>query len=226
MILASLLLMLQAAPPPPAQPPLDTVPAPWPDPEREMGRGDALVVPTDEVEARRTMASFADCVVAASSAKVADVLVRDFRTTEYRNGLRNLSRDNQACARKVGLSGRMRMGNLPFAGALAEEMLGTDAQPLLRRLSMAALGPAATTYSWTDGVAMCMARGAPQAVAQLFDTAPGSAEERTALAGLKPVADICAGGERKFEASALGLRSMLATATYRLLAAQKGEIDA
>lgn len=224
MIVASLLLALQAAPQPvqPAEP----FPAPWPDPEREMGRGDAPVVNTDDVDARRTMASFAECVVAGSPAKVADVLVRDFRSTEYRNGLRNLSRDNEGCARKVGLVGRMRMGNLPFAGALAEEMLGADSQPLLKRLSMAALGPNATTYSWTDSVAMCMARGAPQPVAQLFDTAVGSGEEKVAVAGLKPVADICAGGAGKFEASALGLRSMLATASYRLLAAQKVENDA
>lgn len=224
MIVASLLLALQTAPP--AVQPAEPFPAPWPDPEREMGRGDAPVINTDDVDARRTMASFANCVVAGSSDKVADVLVRDFRSTGYRNGLRNLSRDNEGCARKVGLVGRMKMGNLPFAGALAEELLGADSQPLLKRLSMAALGPQAATYSWTDSVAMCMARGAPQPVAQLFDTAVGSGEEKTAVAGLKPVADICAGGAGKFEASALGLRSMLATASYRLLAAQKVENDA
>ena len=224
MILPSLLLALQAAPP--AQQPPEPFPAPWPDPEREMGRGDALVVPEDQQKARRTMASYAECVVAASPAKVADVLVRDFRTTEYRNGLRNLSRDNEGCARKVGLSRRMRMGNLPFAGALAEEMLAQDREPLLKRLSMAALGPAAATYSWTDGVAMCMARGAPHMVAAALKTEVASKEERAALAELQPVAVICSGDKGKLEASALGLRSMLATASYRLLAAQKVENDA
>ena len=217
MILFPILIALQSAP---AQPALDTTPAPWPDDERELGMVDAYSTDSD-AKARLTMASFAACVADNSGDKVAEVLTRDFRTTEYRNGLRNLSRANEGCARKVGLRGSMRMNNLPFAAALAEEMLRRDPAPLKARLAKAANGAEAPTFAPSDAVAMCVARSAPDEVATLFATAPASAEEKAALAPVETVAGMCS-RDARLEISPIGLRSIVATASYRLLAAQEG----
>lgn len=216
MILLPILLALQPAP---AQPSLDTTPAPWPDDERELGMVDAYSTDKDG-QARRIMAAYAACVADGSTDKVAEVLRRDFRTSEYRNGLRNLSRANEGCARKVGLRGSLRMANLPFAAALAEEMLRRDPAPLKIRLAKAASGRVVPTYAPSDAVAMCVARSAPDEVAILFGTAPDSAEEEAALAPIETVAAMCS-RDARLEISAVGLRSIVATASYRLLAAQE-----
>lgn len=201
------------------QPPLDTTPAPWPDQEREL-RASGALDSVNSREARQTMAAFAACVAAVSPDKVADVLNRDFRTTTYRNGLRNLSSANESCARKVGLRGSLRMANLPFAAALAEVMLKRDPAPLNARLARAAAGPEVATFAPSDAMAMCVARSVPDDVASLLRSEPGSPDETAALGKVEKVATLCARGT-KLEISPLGLRSIIATASYRLVASQQ-----
>jgi hypothetical protein len=216
MIMLPILLALQSAP---AQPALDTTPAPWPDDERELGMVDAYSTDS-EAETRRLMAEYASCVADQSSAKVGIVLTRDIRSTEYRNGLRNLARANDGCRRKVGLSRSRATSGLVFAAALAEEMLRRDPAPLKLRLARAATGNQAPTYDASDAVAMCVARSAPDEVATLFATPPASAEETAALAPIETLAGMCS-RDAKLEISPVGLRSIVATASYRLLAAQE-----
>lgn len=220
MIFYALLLAMQSASPPP--PPLrdaDPRPAEWSDQERELrnaGAFDGVNTP----EARMTMARYAACIVAGSPEKVADVLMRDFRTTEYTNGVRSLQRANETCSRKIGLRGSLRMANLPIAAALAEELLKRDPAPLNARLARAAAGPAVETYAPSDAVAMCVARSVPDDVALLLASEPGSASETEALGKVEKVAAMCARGA-KLEISRMGLRSIVATASYRLIASQK-----
>ncbi|MFZ9396505.1 MAG: hypothetical protein ACO25F_10655 [Erythrobacter sp.] len=178
---------------------------------------------------RGSLAAWTGCIASEKAQDVHRVLVQDFTSESYRLGIKALSetRVSKECFEAMPREYRsIRLGGLPFAGGLAENMLKADREPLLKRLSMAALKPAPKAHSRTDEIAMCMARGAPREVAALFDTTFETDSERAALAQLAPVAEICAGGPGKFEASALGLRSMLATATYRLLDAQKVENDA
>lgn len=215
MIFASLLLAMQAAQPAP----VDTSPNPWPDDEAELrnaGAFDSVSSPA----ARITMAKVAACVADVSTEKVTDVLSRDFRTTEYRNGLRNLMRANDACARKVKLRGSLRMTGLPFAAALAEVMLERDPAPLNRRLARAASGPALATYGPSDAIAMCAARSVPDDVAALLASQPGSPEETAALGKVEKVTAMCSRGA-KLEITPIGLRSIVTTASYRLVAGQK-----
>ena len=178
------------------------------------------VAPTATPEARMALANFAACVVDRSGDKAADILSRDFRTTEYRNGLKNLARANEDCATRAGIENRMRMDNLPFAAALAEVMLERDPAPLKVRLAKAA-ATEVPTFSPSDQVAMCMARSAPDEAAALFAANVGTADEEKAAANLAPAFRICS-KSAKMEASTTGLRSILATASFRLLAAQKG----
>ena len=223
MIFPVLLLLQQAIPVPPADP----RPAEWPDPERESAMGDTRVAEFDEVASRKTMARYAGCIVDNSAEKVAAVLVRDFRTTEYRNGLKNLSSANESCAFKAGLrnSERLRMGNLPFAAALAEVLIAADPEPLKNRLAKAATGKTTDTFAASDPVAMCVVRSTPDDVTELLQSELGSDTEVAIQNRLVTVAQICAKGTR-VEATTLGLRSIIATATFRLLAAQKAENNA
>lgn len=222
MMLYSLLFAMQAAAnqapaASPATPESQT--APWPSGARELGGPSAFQNPVTP-EARIMAARLADCVASESTAKVADVLTRDFRTTQYRNGLRNLMRDNDGCARKAGLRGTIRMDNLPFAAALAESMLAREATPLNVRLAKAAAGPEAPAYSPSDRIAMCVARSAPDDVAALFASEPGYPSEIAALGKVEQVARLCSEG-KKLDISPYGLRSIVATASFRLLASQK-----
>lgn len=220
MMTLALLWLMQAQPPQPAAPPPESRPAPWPDPEREMPGG-TRIDRTTTPEARQTMMRFADCVLAKSPEKVRDLLVRDFRTTEYRNGLRNLARNNEGCAQQVGLRGSMRADNLPFAAALAETSLRRETgQPLNVRLARAATSSKATPFSPSDQVAMCVARSTPDDVAALFATEVGSDEETKMTASVQKTSELCARGA-KVEMSATGLRSVIATASYRLIAGQE-----
>lgn len=217
----ALLFAMQAAEPPssPAPSAAESSPSPWPDHEREL-RNAGVFDRANTPEARRMMATLAACVADTSTAKVSDVLARDFRTTEYRSGLRNLMRANDGCARKAKLRGSILMEGLPFAAALAETMLERDTTPLNMRLAKAAAGTPAPTYSASDHVAMCVARSVPDDVAALFASEPGSSAETAELAKIEKVAAMCARGT-KMEISPIGLRSIVATASYRLIARSK-----
>lgn len=206
-----------------AQPQVDTTPAPWPDDEREAGLVDSFSTESS-AEARLTMTRFADCVAEGSPDKAAELLQRDFRSAAYRNGLQNLSRNNEGCARKVGLNGRMRMANLAFAGALAEALIERRNMPVNAMLARAAAAPAAPTYSFTDGIAMCLVRSVPDQVASLFASEVGSNEETAAIAALGVPAQMCARAaeaRKPLSISTSGLRAMLATASFRSITGAK-----
>ena len=190
----------------------------------------ALAQRSDDVaEERAAVEAWTNCIADEKTAEVERLLEKDFRSTAYKSGMKMLARTrvSQQCFDAMPKRYReIALGGLPFAGGLAERLIERGEVPLVIRLPEAAAGVEPPTYSFTDTIAMCAARGAPQHVAVLFDTKINSGEELEALAGLQPIIDACTPGARKLEASALGLRSMLATASFRLLAAQKGDADA
>lgn len=172
---------------------------------------------------REAVAAWTTCIADEQTEDVEAMLVLDFEGEEYRKRIGELSetRVSSECFEAMPRAyRRIKLGGLPFAGGLAEQLLKADNTPLINRLSMAAIGPAAQTFSYTDAIAMCTVRGAPNLVAALFDSEVNSDNEIAAADALVPVTAYCTAGKRKFEASAFGLRSMLATASYRLLAAQ------
>lgn len=174
---------------------------------------------------RAAVAAWTACIADEQSDRVASVLVRDFRSRAYKSEMLSLAkaRVSKACFEAMPREyRRIELGGLPFAGGLAEQMIKRGNEPLVRRLSTAALAQEVPTYSASDRIAMCVVRGAPHLAARLFETPVSSSEEAEALAGIKPAADVCAAGAQRLEASALGMRSMLATASFRLLAASGG----
>ncbi|APE28832.1 hypothetical protein BMF35_a2003 [Aurantiacibacter gangjinensis] len=153
----------------------------------------------------------------------------DYRSNEYRRLIDDLAdrRVSSECFNAMPRRyRRIELGGLPFAGGLAERMLEAgDGEPLVMRLSMAAIGTPAETYSYTDQVANCVARGAPNLVADLFATPVASDAETAVFTQIDPVLDICTQDGSSINASPLAMRSMLATASYRMLAAQTEEMN-
>ena len=182
-------------------------------------------IETDVSKQRAAVEAWTACIANERTDEVREVLALDFRSDEYRNKMKALAkaRVSSECFNAMPRSYRkIELGGLPFAGGLAEQVIEMDDEPLLQRLSMAALAGDVPTYSRTDAIAQCMARGAPHLVAILFDTEINSGEEIEALAELQPVSAACTRGAA-LEASPFGMRSMLATASYRLLVAANEE---
>ena len=169
--------------------------------------------------ARWAVAKMGQCIARSSTAKVHEVLTSDFRTPAYRSGLRVLADNNRDCYRSRGT---MRAGGLPFAAALAEAMLSADPRPLRNRLAAAAVGKTAATYAPSAAVAMCIARSAPNEASDQLSSPIASTAETEAAAKLTIALRLCAQrlNVPMDQQETYGLRAILATAAYRLLAAQ------
>ncbi len=176
----------------------------------------------DAVKQRAALDHWTRCLAAEQEDRVRAVLLVDYREDDYKSELSKLARTrvSETCFESIPRRYRkMRLGGLPFAGALAEQIIAEGDESLLMRLSKAALTPDVQTFSYTDKAAVCTVKGAPHLVAQLFGTQAETEAETAALSALKPVTDYCTASGAKIEASALAMRSMLATASYRVLAA-------
>ena len=119
----------------------------------------------------------------------------------------------------IAMARQFAQAGCPFAAALAEALLRSNPAPLNVRLLRAA-GKPAPTYAPSDRVTeMCIARSEPDNVAALLGSPIASAAE-TASAGALAVAKArCSPPGVAIDAGAYALRSILATASYRLLAA-------
>lgn len=162
---------------------------------------------------RAQLDSFGACVAERSSARASAVLSRDFTTVSYRNGLRQLTRNNYDCYRTRA---RLR-SNLVFAGAIAEQLLEREASPLNVRLAHAALQPATPAYSAADFVAICVVRSVPDEVARLFASPIDSESEAEAARALATPVTACSSGGPRIRVTTAALRAILATAAFRTL---------
>lgn len=176
--------------------------------------------PVNDAPARQALDAYGRCVAEREAGESARVLALDFRTPQYRTGLKLLADEARQCARGViGSRDAMRSSNLLFAGAVAESLLEQGPDAVNVRLVRAAATPLAP-FGASDAVAQCLARSVPDQVGTLFAAMPGSAEEAAAISALDPALVPCvraAGVQSRFEASAPGLRAMIATAAFRLV---------
>lgn len=180
-------------------------------------------------EERAAVAAWTACIADENRAEASALLNQDFTSSTYQDGLKKLAltKVSKGCFSAMPLKYRsIRLGGLPFAGGLAERLIESDSTPLAERLVTAANGREAATFSPTDGMAMCIVRKAPTRVAGLFEAEAESAAENAAIVELLPVAKACLGTGENIEISAFAVRSMLATASFRLLAAQVDEDNA
>jgi hypothetical protein len=185
-----------------------------PPPARDAGSPDA----------RLAMEAYGACVVKLSPKESARVLSMDYRKSTYHTALKMLVKEaERPCARDSFGMGRMRGDNLSMAAAIAEALIEADPEPVNVRL--ARIGTAERTpFSKTDAVAHCLARSLPDQVSQLFATAPASEREASAAAPLLQAVPSCAratGALDQYEFSISAVRAILATASFRILAAQE-----
>ena len=212
MILLALTMIVQNTSPQPNKGPLPADPPP----AREMSPAHDLFYEDENKsspEARAAIQRFGACVAGRSPELASETLRRDFTTRSYRAGLDRLKRANQDCFRR----GRMRSSSLLFAGAIAEELLERDRQPLNVRLARVASQPAPPAYSLTDRMAICVVRSVPDETGRLFATEVGSAEEDAAARALAPAIVACSALNRPVQVNSAGLRAILATAAFRSL---------
>jgi hypothetical protein len=196
----------------------DDPPTAFRDTHDEIERNQLLDAPLS----RKAMASFAACVAERDGEKARKLLVRDFRPASYRDALERLVRTNYDCMESTGHRS-LGSSRLPFSAALAEELLERDATPLNARLARAAAGKSPETYTPSDAAALCLAKSVPDDVARLLATEPESEGETAAANALSPVLAACARavGSPPIESTPFGLRSIVASAAFRLLAAQE-----
>ncbi|MCT2558714.1 hypothetical protein N0B51_06950 [Tsuneonella sp. YG55] len=170
---------------------------------------------------RVALEEWAGCVARDNAGEAARVLTMDFRTPAYERALRTLSTESRDCIR---FQGTLRAGGLLFAGEMAEALLEQPGEAVVTRLARAAAGPAAEAYSFTDRVAICTVRSAPNEIAALFSTGRDSAEETAALDQVSAVMGLCAKAAeatKPLSINPAGLRAMLATAAFRSVVAAK-----
>lgn len=180
---------------------------------------------TDVAKQRAAVEAWTTCIADENRASVARTLARDFTSREYRTEMIRLAKtrvSGRCFAAMPGEYRRIELGGLPFAGGLAERLIEQDPAPLSARLLRAAAGRTPATYAPTDTIAQCVVRAAPRQSAALFAAPISTPEEERALAALAATVKGCTRGPRPVQASALGMRAMLATAAFRLLAAQEG----
>jgi hypothetical protein len=211
-ILLALALLAQPSQPQQPQRPEGVAPR-EPSPGQAMFEAERMA---SDREAQVAMHRFGACVADRSPQAVAELLALDFRTPQYRTGLRTLGEQNGTC---LNVRGRMRSAQLLFAGAIAERLIERDRAPLNVRLARAALQPATAAFAPSDALAICVVRSVPDQVAQLFASSPTTREEAAAVAALRPAADLCAGSRSRVEGSDAAMRAILATAAFRTLRA-------
>jgi len=170
--------------------------------------------------ARTTVHQFGACVAERSRQLAADILNRDFTTRSYDRGLHRLAATNHDCLRGRGT---MRSADLLFAGAIAERLIAEAPEPLNVRLARAASRPAPPTYSQGDRIAVCVVRSVPDDTARLFAAEVASDAEFNAVRALELPIRACSAGGPRVEATAAGLRAILATAAFRTLASVGNE---
>ena len=174
------------------------------------------------VEAREAAEAYAKCVVSRSPKESARVLSMNFTTSRYRTALKMLSKAaERTCARATIGDGSLRGGDLVFAGAVAEALLESSSQPVNVRLARLSAELKAVPFAPTDAVAACVARSDPNGTGKLFETAVGSSAEVEAAKALSLAVGRCAQQLTPMSMSPFGLRSILATASFRLLSAQE-----
>ncbi|MBX7526888.1 hypothetical protein [Qipengyuania vesicularis] len=171
------------------------------------------------IEAQHRLGAVAACIVNVSHGKADRLLTSDFRTSSYRKGLERLANDNRGCWRENKL--RASYG-LPFAGALAEAMLERGEGNLIVRMAQAR-ETERLTFSATDAMAHCVVKARPGVTASLFGTEIGSDAESQAVVALSGAIADCASANG-IDGPVRNIRYLLATASYRLVAAHEEQV--
>ena len=176
---------------------------------------DEDTAPVIEPLAAQAMYNFAGCVVGLNRPGVARLLAKDYRTREYQEDIRKISKGHDRC---ITPGGRLSFGGLLFAGNLAEHLLTdkfTDSA-LAAELGRDRTATPIVARSTTEAISLCVIMRAPGESAALFRTEVMSDAEKTAMKALAPQLSGCIKEGTQFRTNRPGLRALLALASYRV----------
>jgi len=190
---------------------------------------DRAAAQTNSRKSRVALEQWAGCLARKNPDETRRVLSMDSTAPAYDRALMMLSQEDKSCMKARG---KLQASGLLFAGELAEALIEEGPVPLGSRLAKAATQPAASTYSFSDRLAMCLVRSVPDQVAAIFPTTRDSREESAAIGALNTPAQMCAtvarspvdlagkaaGKPRPMSISPAALRAMVATAALRSVA--------
>ena len=169
-------------------------------------------------EAKLRLAAVGECVATTSPVRAGRLMREDFTTSSYESGLKRLATDNRSCWRE----NRLRASHgLPFAGAISEALLKQVEGSLVSRV-IAASGAEVPTYATLDRISTCIVRARPGVTASLLQTEIGSEAEQQAVMAMADKVSACS-REAGFEEPLRNIRYLLATASYRLVAAHESQ---
>ena len=167
------------------------------------------------------MQAFGRCAAKRVPAKAAALLQMDYTTPQYQQALRKIALSNTSCV--PGKHGRF--APVLFAGALAEGLL-SNTNDLAGALAYDPSKTAVKTLGETDLIAHCVARTAPREVTALFATPAASDAEGAAIRTLAPTVEACVAKGQTARFNRAGLRAILATASYRIVEANRAPAGA
>lgn len=171
--------------------------------------------PVIEPIAAQAMYNFAGCVVELNRPGVTKLLSKDYRTKEYQEDIRKISKGHDRC---ITPGGRLSFGGLLFAGNLAEHLLADKftSTALATELGRDRTATPVAARSTTEAISLCVIMRAPGESAALFRTEVMSDAEKTAMQALGPQLSGCIEEGTEFRTNRPGLRALLALASYRL----------
>ena len=172
--------------------------------------------PEDLVQLRDTMR----CVATRAPRATSETLDSDFREQPaYARKLQRLMDTNQTCFS----ASTMRARGVIVPGFLAEAQLATmsGTDPVQAVAYRSALPPIAARDA-AEVLALCAVRATPAEVRALFDTAPGSAEEKASLAPVVSAVGNCTPTATQARFNRPGLRAVLALAYRRIANHNRG----
>lgn len=187
----------------------------------ERAEYDRMDARANDKVSRLALEQWAGCVARSRSGEATRVLTMDFKSPTYSRAMLMLSQESKDC---VKFRGTLRAGGLLFAGEMAEALLEQPGEAPVTRLARAAAGPETPSFSFTDKVAICTVRSAPDDAANLFATARDTAEENAALQKMSAIMGLCAraaNAQKPLSINPAGLRAMLATAAFRSVESSK-----
>jgi hypothetical protein len=164
--------------------------------------------------------NFGACAVARTPEGAREVLALNYQTADYQKRMRRYIKGHDYC---IPFNGSLGTSPVLFAGALAEALLKSDVKTaaLPARLAYDPQREVIRARSPLEEMALCTVTKAPEKTAKIFDTEPATADEAAAMKPLGDVLPQCLKKDMKLALNKPALRSLLALAAWRIVAAPR-----
>lgn len=178
----------------------------------------------DDRTALETLADYSSCAAGMTPQGAAALLEIDPGSDDFGPAQRRFATGHERC---VPRGGRIAFNGLLFSGFLAEALFKArlTAQSLADAAAATPVDAPADAPAGTvvEGIGRCMARRQPAALAQLFQTRPGSVDETAALQLTGADLPACVPPGVTMTLNKPAVRAMYALGAYGLLGAGRAD---